>query len=182
MDHKSRVRVSKLMSLGLRHEPAALALLLDDAGWVTVEALCSGLCARGETVRREDVLEIVRTSDKQRFALSPDGVRIRANQGHSVDVELGLVPQEPPALLLHGTSADAVPAIRRDGLLRMARTHVHLSADPQTASVVAKRRAGPTVLLRVDAAAMHQDGHAFFRAENGVWLTLTVPPRYLRFP
>jgi putative RNA 2'-phosphotransferase len=182
MDHKSRVRVSKLMSLGLRHEPAALGLVLDDAGWVTVEALLAGLAAKGEAITREDVVEIVRTSDKQRFALSPDGARIRANQGHSVDVELGLAPKEPPAELLHGTSEEVLPQIRRDGLLRMARTHVHLSADEKTANVVAKRRAGATVLVRVDAAAMHRDGHAFFQAENGVWLTLAVPARYLRFP
>ncbi len=182
MDHKSNVRVSKLMSLGLRHEPSALGLKLDDAGWVTLDALRAGLRARGEDVSHEDVLEIVRTSDKQRFALSPDTLRIRANQGHSVDVELGLEPKEPPAELLHGTSEAVLPAIRRDGLSRMARTHVHLSADEKTANIVAKRRAGPTVLLRVDAAAMHRDGHAFFCSENGVWLTLAVPPRYLRFP
>ncbi len=182
MDHKSKVRVSKLMSLGLRHEPAALGLTLDDAGWVTVDAVLSGLCAKGEAVSREDVLEIVRTSDKQRFALSPNGDRIRANQGHSVDIALGLEPREPPAELLHGTSEAVLPAIRRDGLLRMARTHVHLSPDEKTANMVAMRRAGPTILLRVDAAPMHRDGHVFFCSENGVWLTLAVPPRYLRFP
>ena len=182
MDHKTRVRVSKLMSLGLRHEPAALDLTLDDAGWVTVEALLAGLVAKGESISRDDIVEVVRTSDKQRFALSADGARIRANQGHSVDVALGLAPKEPPAELFHGTSDDVVPAIRQAGLLRMARTHVHLSADEKTANIVAKRRAGATVLLRVDAAAMHKDGHAFFQAENGVWLTLTVPPHYVRFP
>ena len=182
MDHKHRVRVSKLMSLGLRHEPLTLGLTLDDAGWVSVDALLAGLQAKGEALTREDVAEIVRTSDKQRFSLSSDGARIRANQGHSVDVELGLAPMEPPAELFHGTSEEVVPAIRRDGLLRMARTHVHLSVDEKTANTVAKRRAGATVLVRVDAAAMHRDGHAFFRADNGVWLTLAVPPQYLRFP
>jgi len=180
MDHKSRVRVSKLMSLGLRHDPAALGLALDDAGWVSVESLRAGLSAKGETITIEDVSEIVRTSDKQRFALSADGARIRANQGHSVDVELGLTPKEPPAVLFHGTSEEVLPQIRESGILRMARTHVHLSADEKTAEIVAKRRAGPTVILLVDAAAMHGDGHEFYQSENGVWLTHEVPARYLK--
>jgi putative RNA 2'-phosphotransferase len=170
------------MSLGLRHEPAALGLPLDDAGWTSLEALRDGLRSQGEVVPVDDVQEIVRSSDKQRFALSADGLRIRANQGHSVDVELGLLPQVPPEILFHGTSVETLPAIREQGLLRMARTHVHLSADQETAKSVARRRAGPFVLLRVDAAIMHHDGHAFFCSENGVWLTLAVPPRFLHFP
>lgn len=167
------------MSLALRHEPESLGLELDEAGWVELSALVAGLSDAGEAIDREGVLEIVRTSDKQRFALSPDGLRVRANQGHSVDVELGLAATEPPPVLFHGTSAEVLPAIRRDGLLRMARAHVHLSPDTQTAEIVAKRRRGPTVVLRVDARAMHRDGYVFYRSENGVWLTEQVPPRFL---
>jgi putative RNA 2'-phosphotransferase len=179
MDRARRVRVSKLLSLGLRHDPAALGLTLDAAGFASVEAVLRGLAARGEKVTGEEIVEVVATSDKRRFALSEDGALIRASQGHSVEVDLGLPPREPPERLFHGTSESVAPAIRREGLLRGARTHVHLSADPRTAEIVARRREGPHVILRVRAAEMHAAGHAFFVSENGVWLTAHVPPEFL---
>ena len=179
MDRDRAVRISKILALALRHDPAALGLALDAAGWADVDGVLAGLAKRGEVVTEAELEEIVATSDKQRYALSPDGARIRANQGHSIDVDLGLVPAVPPAILFHGTVERFLEAILREGLRRGARTHVHLSADERTAAKVAARRAGPTVILRVRAGAMHEDGLALFRSDNGVWLTEHVPPRYL---
>jgi putative RNA 2'-phosphotransferase len=179
MERRRAVRISRLLSFGLRHQPAALGLSLDAQGWTDVSGLLDALRAGGEEVSREELAEIVRRSDKQRFALSGDGQRIRANQGHSIDVDLGLEPREPPQRLYHGTVSRFVDAIRRDGLVRGARTHVHLSADVATAEQVASRRAGARVVIVVRAAEMHADGVLFFRSENGVWLTAHVPPRYL---
>jgi putative RNA 2'-phosphotransferase len=124
----------------------------------------------------------VATSDKQRFALSEDGRRIRANQGHSVAVDLGLVSREPPARLYHGTVDRFVGRIRAEGLLRGSRTHVHLSIDESTARIVANRRKGRPVILTVWADEMHADGLPFFLSDNGVWLTEHVPARYLDCP
>jgi putative RNA 2'-phosphotransferase len=181
-DSTSRVRISKLLSLGLRHEPGALGITLDDTGWTSVEAVLRGLAARGESIDAEELEEIVATSDKQRFALSGDGTRIRANQGHSVAVDLGLPPTTPPEILFHGTVRRFVDAIRAQGLLRRARTHVHLSAETATAATVAGRRAGDAVILHVRARSMHDAGHAFYRSANGVWLTEHVPPAFLVLP
>jgi len=174
------IRVSKLLSLGLRHEPTALGLNLDARGWAPVAEVLAGLAARGLPLSEGDLEDLVRESDKQRFALSPDGASIRANQGHSIAVDLDLPVRAPPDVLFHGTVARFVEAIRREGLLRRARTHVHLSADEATAETVARRRSGELVILRVRAGAMHDAGHAFYMSENGVWLTEHVPPEYLR--
>ena len=171
--------MSKLLSFGLRHDPAALGLHLDSAGWTTVDAVLAGMGARGETITREELAEVVATSDKKRFALSEDGARIRASQGHSVDVDLELPPRVPPETLFHGTSERVVDAIRREGLVAGSRTHVHLSADIRTAEIVARRREGPHVILRVRAATMFAAGLTFFLSENGVWLTAHVPPEFL---
>ena len=181
MDPARLVRVSKLLSFALRHDPAAVGLSLDDAGWASVDDVLAALGRRGEAVSRAELAELVRASDKQRFALAPDGTRIRANQGHSVAVDLGLPARPPPPVLYHGTVARFLEGIRASGLLRGERTHVHLSAEEGTAVAVARRRGAPIVLV-VDAVAMHDTGHVFHVSENGVWLTEHVPPRYLRFP
>ncbi len=175
------VQQSKLLSLVLRHEPARAGVTLDDAGWAPVDALLEGLAARGDRLTRADLEEIVATSDKKRFALSDDGLRIRASQGHSVEVELGYEPVPPPETLFHGTVARFLPGIRAQGLVRGARHHVHLSATEATATHVGNRR-GAALLLRVRASAMAADGHLFFRSANGVWLTDHVPARFLVFP
>jgi putative RNA 2'-phosphotransferase len=182
MDRARRVRVSKLLSFGLRHQPAALELTLDSAGFANVDAVIAGLAKNGEPVTHDELREVVATSDKKRFALSEDGTRIRASQGHSVEVDLGLLPSVPPETLFHGTSERVVLAIRREGLIPGSRTHVHLSADVRTAEIVAKRREGPHVILRVRAAAMHEQGFVFFLSENGVWLTTRVPPELIDVP
>jgi putative RNA 2'-phosphotransferase len=175
---KRATRVSKYVSLVLRHDPAAGGITLDEEGWTSVAELLAGASARGLDVSPAELREVVRASDKQRFALSPDGLRIRANQGHSVAVDLGLAPQAPPAELFHGTVERFVPSILAEGLRKQARQHVHLSSDVETARRVGTRRGAP-VVLRVDAAGMHTEGLVFFRSENGVWLTEAVPPRFI---
>lgn len=180
----SKTTISKLLSLALRHDPAALGLALDHAGWADVDAVLRALSDRGMAVTREELAEIVRTSDKQRFALGEhEGrARIRANQGHSVDVELGLTAREPPERLYHGTVDRFAQSIRASGLRRGARMHVHLSGDESTAQIVASRRRGARVILGVRAREMHSAGYAFYQSDNGVWLTEHVPPEYLEWP
>jgi putative RNA 2'-phosphotransferase len=179
VDRAREVRLSKLLSFALRHGPSEVGISLDTAGWTSVDQLLAALAARGEALTRTELEAIVRSSDKQRFALSPDGARIRANQGHSVDVDLALPPKTPPEQLYHGTIDRFIPAIRTEGLIRGSRMHVHLSADLETAQKVASRRRGRPIFLTVRAAEMHRDGHTFFLSENGVWLTVHVPAQYL---
>ena len=181
MDPKRHKHISKFLSLVLRHEPEAAGVTLDEAGWVDVDALITGCRANGVGVSRVELDEIVATSDKQRFALSPDGTRIRANQGHSLPVELGYEPAEPPEVLFHGTGERTLPAIRVGGLLKMSRHHVHLSREKDTAQKVGQRHGRP-VVLTVRTGEMHRDGHAFFVSANGVWLTESVPVKYISFP
>jgi len=179
VDPKRLVRVSKFLSLHLRHQPADLGLTLEPGGWVPVADLLAGASRRGFVITPDELAEVVRASDKQRFALDPTGTRIRANQGHSAEVDLQLEPAEPPAVLYHGTADRFLDAIRRDGLLKMARHHVHLSPDSATAGKVGLRH-GRLALLEVDAAAMGAGGYTFYRSANGVWLVDAVPPEYLR--
>ena len=176
--HKKK---SKFLSLVLRHEPSVAGVTLDEAGWVPVAELLAGCRQAGVAITDEELTEIVRTSDKQRFALSEDGTRIRANQGHSVDVELGYEPAEPPGVLWHGTAERYLAPIREQGLIKGARHHVHLSETAETASAVGRRH-GKLVLLQVDAGRMHGDGYAFFKTPNGVWLVDRVPVQYLALP
>lgn len=182
MDPKRAIRISKLLSYGLRHAPEDVGIQLDAAGWTGVPALLAALAKMGEVVTVQDLVDVVRNSDKQRFALSPDAARVRANQGHSVHVDLGLEPREPPAQLFHGTVQRFLDGIRAEGLVRGSRRHVHLSPDRETAHKVAGRRRGSAVLLTVRAAAMHADGLVFFLSANGVWLTEHVPARYIDYP
>lgn len=172
------VRLSKLLALVLRHRPDLVGVRLDGAGWAALPTLLDALVAHGQPVTRADVLRVVETSDKQRFTHDESADRIRANQGHSVPVDLGLAPVPPPGRLYHGTSVRSVTAILERGIQRRSRQHVHLSADYETAARVGARR-GPFRVLVVDAAAMSASGHAFVRSANGVWLTAEVPPRYL---
>ena len=174
------VRVSKFLSLVLRHQPEKVGVTLDREGWVPVAALLEALEAHGRRLTPDELREVVRSNDKQRFSFSPDGLSIRASQGHSVEVELGYEPAEPPAVLYHGTAERFVPSIRGRGLLKGRRHHVHLSEEEATAVAVG-RRYGRPVVLRVASGAMHADGHAFFRSANGVWLTEHVPARYITF-
>lgn len=178
MDEKSRTAASKFLSFVLRHEPGAVGITLDSGGWVEVNVLLDACAEHARPLSRAELDEVVATSPKQRFALSDDGQRIRANQGHSTAVDLGYEPAEPPDVLFHGTVRRLLPSIRDKGLLRMERHHVHLSPDEATARAVGGRRGKP-VVLRIDARAMRVAGHAFFCTPNGVWLTDTVPSSFL---
>lgn len=173
------VRVSKYLSRHLRHDPGRIGVELDPHGWVVVDTLLAAAAAHGFAITRAELELVVAGNDKQRFALR-DG-RIRANQGHSVPVDLDLPVAVPPPYLYHGTVTRSLAPIRAEGLRPMGRHHVHLSADRETATRVGARRGRP-VVLAVDAGAMHEDGHAFRVSSNGVWLVDAVPVTYLRFP
>ncbi|XUM24798.1 RNA 2'-phosphotransferase [Bradyrhizobium oligotrophicum S58] len=175
------VRLSKFLSLVLRHQPETIGLALDAQGWVAIDDLIARAAAAGTAFSRADLERVVATSDKKRFTVSEDGQRIRAAQGHSVAVELGLTPREPPAVLYHGTATRFIEAIMAQGLTPQSRQQVHLSLDEATALNVGRRHGKP-IVLRVDAAAMHRAGLRFFVADNGVWLTDHVPPEFLSTP
>ena len=172
------VQISKTLSKHLRHKPEALGLNLETGGWVDVDALLGALARKGFSLSREELDQVVAQNDKQRFSFDPTRTRIRANQGHSVEVDLELMPLEPPETLYHGTHDAALETIFRHGLQRMSRHHVHLSMDTQTAVRVGSRR-GKGVILRVRALEMHRAGFVFYCSDNGVWLTDHVPPTYL---
>ncbi|MFD3562517.1 RNA 2'-phosphotransferase [Streptomyces sp. NPDC058686] len=179
MDERRTVKVSKYLSKHLRHQPERIGLTLDEGGWVEIGTLLAAAAAHGFRITRDELDHVVAANDKRRFAI--EGSRIRASQGHTVDVDLGLPPATPPAHLYHGTVAAALDAIRAEGLRPMSRHDVHLSPDRETATRVGARRGRP-VVLSVDAGAMHRDGHTFRVSANGVWLTEAVPALYLRFP
>jgi putative RNA 2'-phosphotransferase len=178
MNSDQRTKYSKFLSLVLRHEPAKIGITLDGAGWVPVAELLAACARHHVEITPEALEEIVATSDKKRFAFSDDGQRIRANQGHSVTVDLDLPPARPPEVLYHGTVDRFLDSIRQEGLRKGERHHVHLSADENTATKVGERRGKP-VILRIAAGRMHAEGHPFFLSANGVWLTEHVPPGYI---
>ena len=169
---------SKFLSLLLRHEPERIGIKLDPAGWTDVDDLLDALHGHGVDLTRDELEDIVAASDKQRFAFSDDGMKIRANQGHSVQVELGLPTEKPPAVLYHGTVDGALPGIREKGLLKGQRHHVHLSADIDTARKVGGRRGKP-IVLAIKAGEMTAKGHTFLRSATGVWLVDHVPTQFI---
>jgi putative RNA 2'-phosphotransferase len=181
MDEQARTKVSKFLSFVLRHEPGAIGIQLDRRGWVDIGELLRQCQAHGHEISRAVLEEVVATSPKRRFAISEDGLQIRANQGHSTEVDLDYEAATPPEILFHGTIAANLDSIRSRGLERMQRHHVHLSPDPETARVVGARRGKP-VVLRIFAGKMQRDGHPFLLTANGVWLTAAVPPAYIEFP
>lgn len=170
--------ISRLLARVLRHKPELWGIRPDASGWCDVDVLLAGAVRNGCSITREQLQEIVATNDKSRFTLSPDGRRVRAAQGHSVPVDLKLRTTAPPAVLYHGTVRKNLSAIRREGLLQMSRHAVHLSATKEAAVAVGSRR-GVAVVLIVDSYTMNRDGYRFQRAENGTWLTTSVPPEYL---
>jgi putative RNA 2'-phosphotransferase len=171
-------QTSKFLSLVLRHAPERIGIVLDAQGWTDVDELIAKFNAAGQPLDRVMLLEIVATSDKQRFTLSPDGSRIRAAQGHSVEVDLDLPSAVPPAVLFHGTARANVDAILAEGLRPGSRQHVHLSPNQETARRVGMRHGAP-VIFEVATGRMHADGLVFWQADNGVWLTDYVAPSYL---
>lgn len=175
---KTDTRISKRLALWLRHQPQDAGLALTTDGWAPVTEVLKALDRIGLACSRDQLRNVVDTNDKKRFEMSGDGLKIRARQGHSLKVDLGLAPMTPPDILFHGTATRTLPLIFRDGLKPMKRHHVHLSADTATAVKVGSRHGKPAV-LKVAALAMQTAGHVFFRTDNGVWLTDTVPPTFL---
>ena len=167
------------MSLVLRHKPEEIGLVLDDNGWVSVEELVEKLNAKGEQVNRALIHLVVENNDKQRFSFNHDQSMIRANQGHSIEVDLALTAVEPPAFLYHGTAAHLIPIIMKEGLQKKNRHHVHLTENIQMAMSGGTRHGVP-VVLKVSSKEMAEKGIVFFRSENNVWLVDEVPPVYLQ--
>jgi putative RNA 2'-phosphotransferase len=178
---KQLVPLSRFLSLVLRHQPGHIGLVLDANGWADVDELLRKAADHGMAIDRGLLERIVVENDKKRFTFSPDGRRIRASQGHSVEIDLALTPIAPPALLYHGTAERNLASIRANGLHSGERQHVHLSGDPQTATKVGSRHGKP-VVLTVRASDMAAAGHTFYRSENGVWLTDDVPMAFIDFP
>jgi putative RNA 2'-phosphotransferase len=174
-------KTSKFLSLVLRHQPEQIGLTLDANGWALVSDLIERSKCASVYLTADGISEIVRASDKQRFALSDDGTKIRANQGHSLKVDRALEPKEPPEFLFHGTAGRFLEAIDLQGLKPMSRQHVHLSADEATARKVGQRHGKP-VVLRIKSGEMHRAGRAFYLSANGVWLTDRVDTEFLEIP
>ncbi|AQR69737.1 RNA 2'-phosphotransferase [Janthinobacterium sp. LM6] len=176
------VNTSKFLSLILRHAPEKIGLALDTNGWADIGQLLAQSARHGRRLSREQLEDVVARDSKTRYAISGDGLRIRANQGHSLAaVDIALPPATPPAMLYHGTASRFVEAIRAGGLLPGSRNHVHLSSSRETAVAVGGRHGKP-VVLTVDAAAMQAQGHVFYVSANGVWLVDTVPAGVIGFP
>lgn len=172
------VRISKFLSLVLRHRPEAIGLTLDEHGWAEVDELLSRAARNKRKISMETLLRVVNENDKQRFAFNADETRIRASHGHSLSIDLGLEAIGPPELLFHGTATRFLASIQKKGLLRQKRQYVHLSADYETAVKVGQRHGRPAVLV-IASADMARDGYRFFLSENHVWLTDHVPPGYI---
>jgi len=172
------VTVSKFLAKHLRHAPDALGLTLQPGGWVSVDELLAASARAGFAISYDELIECVETNDKRRFSFDDGGDLIRANQGHSVEVDLLLEEKEPPEVLYYGTVERFLASIMTEGLQKGKRHHVHLSKNTETARKVGARRGKP-VILRVDARTMHQQGFKFFLSTNGVWLTDSVPVAFL---
>jgi len=181
MTDKETVRTSKFLSLILRHEPERVGLALGEGGWVGVDELLKCVNSHGLTLTLDQLKHIVATSDKKRFAFSEDGLRIRASQGHSIEVDLQYPPQPPPETLYHGTAVRFLDSIRQNGLQKMERHDVHLSAETKVTVQVGSRHGKPA-LLTIRAGDMHRAGFVFRCSANGVWLVDHVPPQFIEFP
>jgi putative RNA 2'-phosphotransferase len=180
MDEKQNKKISKFLSYILRHNPETIGLQLDDNGWANIDELITKASIHHHPFSIEELKEIVETNDKKRFVLDNGGTKIRASQGHSIEVDLNLSKQQPPKFLYHGTVDKYVPIIEKEGLRKMERQHVHLSTDRDTAAKVGSRRGKP-VILTINSNAMYDDGFEFYRSQNGVWLTDHVPAPYIDF-
>jgi putative RNA 2'-phosphotransferase len=179
ISEKENIRISKFLSLVLRHKPETIGIELDSNGWTDVETLIHKLNKTDIFLSIDILKHIVETNAKKRFAFNETYDKIRANQGHSVDVELGYTAQKPPAILYHGTGEKSVPRIYKEGLHKMDRHHVHLTADIGTAIKVGQRHGKPFV-FEILASEMFDANHDFYVSANGVWLTENVPAKFLR--
>ena len=178
-DAENIQNMSRYLSYLLRHDPAAAGIALDRNGWAKVDELLAGVCAKGRVLNFETLVTIVENDQKHRYSFNEDRTMIRANQGHSVAVDLEMKQLPPPDVLYHGTAEKYLPSIREKGILKRSRNYVHLSMDAETARKVGARHGVPVVLV-IDAAQMAQDGFLFILSENGVWQTEEVPFRYVK--
>ena len=172
------VSLGRFISLILRHKPETIGIELDGEGWADVDELIDGVNRAGKYIDRETLERIVCENNKKRYTLSPDGKRIRANQGHSIDVHIEMEKHDPPDKLYHGTAERFLDSIKESGIKRMSRQYVHLSPDVETAFAVGKRHGKPIVLV-IDAASMAADGYVFMLSANGVWQSEDIPWKYV---
>ncbi|MCD8739054.1 RNA 2'-phosphotransferase [Mucilaginibacter roseus] len=179
MSNNLSVKISRLMSLALRHSPETLGITLDENGWCEVPKLLTGLENKGHSINIDTLTAIVKSNEKQRFAFDDSGTRIRANQGHSLNVDLGLSEAVPPEYLFHGSTVSNLASIQANGLLKGGRQHVHLSTDFDTVLAVGKRHGKP-LIFQVSAGKMATEGYKFFVSANEVWLTDFVPPEFIQ--
>ncbi|BAY99370.1 phosphotransferase KptA/Tpt1 [Tolypothrix tenuis PCC 7101] len=179
MNDSRLLKISKFLSKHLRHKPADIGIKLASGGWVEINQLLTACAKNKFPITRQELQLVVESNDKQRFSFDSTGTLIRANQGHSVEVDLQLEPVVPPDVLYHGTAKQSVESILQTGLSKMSRHHVHLSKDIATAKNVGARHGKP-IVFAVNAAAMHQAGYIFYCSDNGVWLVDNVPPEYLQ--
>ena len=177
-DYMNLTNLSRYMSLILRHKPEVIGITLDEHGWASVNDLICGIEKNNPEFNMDILEQIVRTDNKQRYSFNDDRSLIRANQGHSVNVDVELKEKEPPEYLYHGTGEKYVKSINQDGLIPKSRLYVHLSKDIKTAENVGKRH-GKEVVYRINSGQMYRDGYKFYLSENGIWLTKEVPIKYL---
>lgn len=179
LSNKNKIRASRFLSKILRHDPAAAGITLTNEGWAMIFHLIPGMNAHGVTLTLDELFDIVVTNDKQRFELSDNNLKIRASQGHSIDVDLQLEPIEPLISLFHGTNRATLDLIYNSTMItKQSRQYVHLSDDMFTARHVGRRHGGNTVVIQIDTKQMYNDGYEFFLSRNGVWLTDNVPTKY----
>lgn len=178
MNETEKKKISKFLSLILRHQPEAIHLELDENGWADIEELREKSARNKINFTLEELDEVVETNNKKRFAFNEDKTKIRANQGHSIDVDLALTPQQPPEYLYHGTAEINIPSILEKGIEKRSRQHVHLSSDKETATKVGMRHGKP-VILTIRTGLMFQEGIEFYLSENRVWLTDFVDAKYI---
>ncbi|WP_312075120.1 RNA 2'-phosphotransferase [Chryseobacterium sp.] len=178
MNEQHKKKTSKFLSYVLRHHPELIGLDLDQNGWANVDELIKKSTNDTQGLTFEELCEIVETNDKKRFVFNEDKTRIRANQGHSIAIDLNLKPQQPPEFLYHGTAQANVDSILENGIEKRSRQHVHLSLDKETATKVGMRHGKP-IILTILSGKMHQDRNLFYLSENGVWLTDFVDAKYI---
>ena len=180
VNEKDNTKISKFLSLVLRHHPETIGIILDENGWTDVKTLISKMNQKGASVDFPLLKHIVDTNTKKRFAFNDTFDKIRASQGHSIEIDLGYPAKTPPEILFHGTAQKSVGSILTNGLQKMDRQHVHLSLNIETATNVGQRHGKPFI-FEVLARQMHEDGYTFYLSENGVWLTDNVPVAYLKY-
>lgn len=175
---KEEVKISKFVSLVLRHKPENIGLTLSKDGWANVHELIEKIKATGRNINKDILERVVLYNDKKRFSFNENHTLIRANQGHSIDVDLGFEEKEPPEILFHGTSIDNIDSIKKEGIKKMNRLHVHLSLTEDIAKKVGERHGKP-IIIKINSKQMYEDGIKFYLSENKVWLCYYVDSKYI---